>query len=597
MSFIPENKLEEIKDSADIVEIVSETVLLKKAGNNYVGLCPFHAEKTPSFTVSPEKQIFHCFGCSVGGNVFNFLMQQEGLTFPEAAKSLARRYGIKIYSQKLSQEQKKEISEKEALFAVNNHAKDYFRRCLNETRAGKNAMAYLTGRGISRKIIDDFSLGYAPDGWSNVLNFLLKKNISAKMIEIAGLIVPREGKNGYYDRFRNRVIFPIFNIRRQVTGFGARVMDNSLPKYINSPESPIYSKKKSLYAVDLAKQKARASETVFIAEGYLDALALHQNGFENSVATLGTSLTSGHIQILKGFVGKSGRAILVYDSDAAGIKAAKRSIEIFDKGYLDARILVLPSRHDPDSFLLKYGKQAFVKLVDKAQGAISFLIESSIRKHGLSTEGKIRIISDIKEQLSAIQDNVARSLYIKELAERIRVDESLVMEKIRINQNNSQGLKRPPESGESLIERRIITMMLQFPEILPEIANLNVLDYFDKSRLKSIGETLLRYSGDSGVDVSQLINIISDDETIRIVGSLAIKEEPWNLEGGIKLIQKFVQTMQARRENKPIEEQIREAEKINDEKLLLKLLGEKQKLAVLSEKRKMALASLRVNKN
>jgi DNA primase len=315
------------------------------------------------------------------------------------------------------------------------------------------------------------------------------------------------------------------------------------------------------------------------------------------VATLGTSLTSGHIQILKGFVGKSGRAILVYDSDAAGIKAAKRSIEIFDKGYLDARILVLPSRHDPDSFLLKYGKQAFVKLVDKAQGAISFLIESSIRKHGLSTEGKIRIISDIKEQLSAIQDNVARSLYIKELAERIRVDESLVMEKIRINQNNSQGLKRPPESGESLIERRIITMMLQFPEILPEIANLNVLDYFDKSRLKSIGETLLRYSGDSGVDVSQLINIISDDETIRIVGSLAIKEEPWNLEGGIKLIQKFVQTMQARRENKPIEEQIREAEKINDEKLLLKLLGEKQKLAVLSEKRKMALASLRVNKN
>ena len=236
-NFIPEDKISEIRNTADIVDIVSEAVLLKKSGRNYIGLCPFHSEKTPSFTVSPEKQIFHCFGCGEGGNVFTFLMKQHGYSFPEALKTLASRYGVDLPNQALTPVQKSRIKERENLLAVNKLALGFFCNALHKSEGGRNALTYLNKRAISGDTINEFKLGYAPKGWDNLTDFFNKKNVSLILVEKSGLIIARKNTSGFYDRFRDRIIFPIFDLSQQVIGFGGRVMDDSLPKYINSPES------------------------------------------------------------------------------------------------------------------------------------------------------------------------------------------------------------------------------------------------------------------------------------------------------------------------------------------------------------------------
>lgn len=576
--YIPEEKINDIKNATDLVDIISETVVLKKSGKNFLGLCPFHSEKTPSFTVSPGKQIFYCFGCSVGGNVFSFLMKQEGLSFPEAARMLARRYGIDIPVQAMSPEQKRRISERESVFAINRQAMDFFRHALLENTSGKKAMEYLLKRGISREIIDDFKLGYAPEGWDNLAIYFSKKKQLDGLVEKSGLIIPRKGKSGFYDRFRSRIIFPIFDISMQVIGFGGRVMDDSLPKYLNSPETPVYNKSRSLYGLHMAKGKCRESETVFIVEGYFDLLALYQHGIQNSVATLGTSLTPEHVQILRGFIGKNGRVVLVYDSDIAGIKAAQRSIEVFDKGYADAGIVVLPDGHDPDSYLLEFGAEPFTKLAAESKGVISFLIDCAVKKHGLSTEGKIRIISDMKVPLAAINDNVARSLYVKELSERIGIDETAVLEKVReAPAGRRSGMAKPAadyvlQNNGNRLERRIIAMMLQFPEILPEVDNRGLLNLFEDNILKSIGQFMLDRSGEP---VSELMTIIDDKDKKSIIASLIIGDDLWDRDGCLKLIAQF-ESSRYRNERK-LSQEIKDAEDRNDDELAIRLLKKKQK--------------------
>ena len=610
--YIPEDKVSEIKNTADIVEVVSEVVLLKKTGKNYVGLCPFHSEKTPSFTVSPEKQIFYCFGCAAGGNVFSFLMKHDGISFPDAAKILAGRYGIDIPTRTMSPEQKRRMSQRENLLAVNRQAMEFFRKQLLEAASGKRAMEYLKKRGINKEIFDNFNLGYAPQGWDNLLSFFIKKNISLDLVEKAGLIVPRKEKSGFYDRFRDRLIFPIFDLNMQAIGFGGRVLDDSIPKYLNSPETPVYNKSRSLYGLHLAKMKCRENERVYIVEGYFDLLALHQHGLQNSVATLGTSLTPEHVQILKGFVGKDGKIILVFDSDDAGIKAVQRSIGIFMRMEVNARIIVLPEGYDPDSYLFEFGYESFLDSDSRAISLMSFLIDSAVKKHGLSIEGKIRIISEMKEPLSSINDNIKRSLYIKELAECINIDESAVLEKIRkLSVRNRDKAIRPtmPNNFLSLsqnkaaipdnvkgkaiqgkwgkLERQIIAMMLQFPQILYKISERNILDLFENNALKSIGQVLLKHKDYSEIQVSDIINLIEDKEQRNIVASLAIGEDIWNYEACIGIITRF-ESIRKKNEKKLLEE-IKAAEKENDLELLSKLLKQRQKMALLTEKKKMAL--------
>ncbi len=627
-AFIPEEKISEIKNAADIVDVVSESVLLKKAGKNYIGLCPFHSEKTPSFTVSPDKQIFHCFGCSTGGNVFSFLMKQDGVSFPEAARHLAKRYGVDIAERPLSPEQKKKISQRESLLDINRRAGGFYHQALLNSSAGQTARSYLAQRGISQQTIVDFKLGYARDGWDHLLRFFSDKRISPMLLEKSGLILPRKNKSGHYDRFRNRIIFPIFDVNTQVVGFGGRVLDDALPKYLNSPETALYDKSRSLYGIHRAKDKCRASGTVYIVEGYLDLLALHQHGIENSVATLGTALTADHVKLLTRY---ARRMILVYDSDEAGMRSAQRCIETFWKEHVDFRredvfsedkadthILVLPTGHDPDSYIFEHGAAAFTAAAADSPGIITFLMDCAVRKHGLTTEGKIRIISELQEPLAAINDQIAQAIYIQQLAERTGIAESAVLERIRAvaarqsrapafagrqggpdaalpkkaaAATNAGLLESSQVESGNRFERQIIAMMLQYPDILPEINRLNVLKYFENNDLESIGSAILKFKPTTAGQVSELIARIEKQTQQTLVTSLAIGDESWNKKGCLRLLGKFVDARQKLRNGSLLEAQIKAAEKRNDHDLLLTLLNKKQKMAERSEKQKMAILS------
>ena len=610
--FIPEDKVLEIKHAADIVEVVSESVLLKKTGKSYVGLCPFHSEKTPSFTVSPQKQIFYCFGCAAGGNVFSFIMKRDGISFPEAARILSKQYGINVPVQTMSKDQKRLRSERENLLAVNRQAMDFFHNNLFSAPSGKQAVLYLKKRGISQETMEIFRLGYASEGWNNINNFFQKKKIPLDIVEKAGLIVKRENKDGFYDRFRNRIIFPIFNVNMHVIGFGGRVLTDDLPKYLNSPETPIYNKSSSLYGLHRARQKCRETETVYIVEGYFDLLALHQNGIQNSVATLGTSITTDHVHILRNVIGKDGHVVLVFDSDDAGMKAALRSLGIFMNAEVDANIMLLPSGHDPDSYLFEFGYESFYDIAKSAKSLISFLIDTLIEKYGLTVEGKIRVISEMRETLASIDDSVARSLYIKELAERVGIEETAVLEKVReLSFRNRNSTKRDTFSNNDFVrnhrkngfqkadkrtsfhgkwtrlEQQIISIMLQFPPVLSEIDDRGILDLFEDDRLKAIGDLILAHQDCSGIKIDDFINLIEDNEQRGIVASMAFGENKWDYDGCLNILNRF-ESKRNKKENTLLKK-IKEAEENNDLELLSKLLSKKQKMAVLSEKKKMAL--------
>jgi DNA primase len=623
--FIPEEKISEIKNAADIVDVVSEAVLLKKAGKNHVGLCPFHSEKTPSFTVSPDKQIFYCFGCGTGGNIFSFLMKQQGLSFPEAVRALGKRYGIDIPDRPLSPEQKKKISEREKLFDINRRTMEFYHQALKSSAAGQVARSYLQKRGISQKTIDDFKLGYAQQGWDNLLNHFSKKPISPVLLEKSGLVLPKKNKAGYYDRFRDRIMFPIFDASLQVVGFGGRVLDDSLPKYLNSPETPVYNKRRSLYGIQRAKDKCRSAGSVFIVEGYLDVIALHQHGVENSVATLGTALTPDHVRLLTRF---AGRMVLVYDSDDAGIRSARRCIDTFWKEHVDFRrqdvyreenadthILVLPAGHDPDSFIFEKGPDLFMEAASKAPGIITFLMNCAIEKYGLSTQGKVNILKEMQAPLAAINDRVAQGLYIQKLAERLGIAENAILERVsevaaHITKRGfaadapaatadslyRSGSVKPASEGQhsqteaigNRFERQIVAMMLQFADILPEVVKLNALSYFENKTLKNLGEYILKSDPTSADRVSELMSRADSDQKQTLIASLSMVDESWNMKGCLRLLGKFVENGQKMRDSGVLEEQIKAAEQSNDHDLLLKLLNQKQKMAERSEKQKSA---------
>lgn len=585
-NYIPQEKIVEIKHSADIVDIISEHVLLKKAGRNWVGLCPFHSEKTPSFTVNPEKQIFHCFGCGEGGNVFTFLIKHEGFSFPEAVKSLAGRYGIQVSDQHMTPDQKRRLNEREMIFSANQAAMTYFREMILDRQIGETARAYLERRGIKKETVDRFQIGYVPDGWDNLVRRFSGIGISNAIAEKSGLIVRRRSGSGFYDRFRHRIIFPIFNIRGGVAGFGGRALDDSQPpKYLNSPETPVYNKSKLLYGLNISKNKCRQTGTVFVVEGYLDLLALYQHGIENCVATLGTAFTHEHARIIKGV---SDRVILVFDADDAGRKAAVRSLKIFIDEGLDAQVMVLPEGHDPDSFVFKFGAEAFTRKAAQSASIMTFVMDEAVRVHGLSVEGKVRVVEEMRQLISSLDDPVARSLYIKELAERIQVDETAIQQKIDVGgvrkqesfQSNPH-VNDPHERGisgdQNRLEQTIIRMMIQFPQILPDVRDRKIIDEFEDEQYRSIGRSLLdceRLSEDEPFDVA---GIIDDMNKQKLAASLAMQSDVWDHESCLRLIDQY-QASRGRR-NHHLLEKIKQAETDNNRELLMKLLKEKQALA------------------
>lgn len=413
---------EEIKRAADIVELIGQFVQLKKAGQNYVGLCPFHSEKAPSFTVSPERQTFHCFGCKKGGDIFTFWMEYHSSTFPEAIKDLAERYHVTITARFSSSADQRKSAQRKLLFKLNEKATDYFQEALSSLEKGRSGKDYLAGRSISKEIISQFRLGYAPDEWDGLTGYLKRLNLDHKMAVQAGLIIPKKN-GGYYDRFRGRIIFPIFDLRQQIVGFGGRVLGDALPKYLNTPETPIFHKGTFLYGLQSSFKAIKEKGRAVVVEGYMDFLALRVHGIQEVVATLGTALTADHVRKLKGYAKE---AVVVFDSDEAGKAAALKSLPVFLDEGLFARALVLPDGHDPDSFVNENGQVRFLELLDQASPMFDFFLEQKLMQQDAGIEGKFRALKEIIPVLSGLRSDTQRSLYVRRLAEKTGVKEEVL---------------------------------------------------------------------------------------------------------------------------------------------------------------------------
>jgi DNA primase len=410
-----------VRDSVDIVDLVSGYVSLKKRGKSWLGLCPFHSEKTPSFNVNPDKQIFHCFGCGVGGDAFKFLELQKGLSFPEAIRDLADRAGITLPESRPRRENKQAQDERKMLLAALADAADHFRREL-EGPAGSAARSYLANRGVSETIIQEFSLGWARPEWEQLFRHLRQKGHAPAIQEKAGLAVRRSEGEGYYDRFRGRIIFPIRDINGNVIAFGGRVMDDSQPKYLNSPETPLYSKSNILYGMDKAKEAARKNDHFIVVEGYLDAIACHQHGVRNAVATLGTALTDGHLRLMRRFTKK---LKLIFDPDPAGVRAALRSFDLLVESGMNVKVVSLPGGDDPDTVLVKRGREAFAASLKEAVPLMDFVLGQVVKDGAkVAIEEKSERVQVLKGYLAKIPSEIEKGLYIKKSAEALGVDES-----------------------------------------------------------------------------------------------------------------------------------------------------------------------------
>ena len=412
---IPENILDQVQTRSDIVEVVSRYIPLSKAGRNYKAPCPFHHEKTPSFIVSPDKQIYHCFGCGAGGNVFSFVMKYENVEFPEAVEMLAEKAGVKI---PLFGRQKKELTSlANQLYKINELAVSFFQETLSRNRQAKD---YLVSRGMGEDTINKFRIGYAPDGWEAGLNFFRNKNIDGALLEKAGLAISNE-KGGYYDRFRKRLMFPIFDLKDRVLGFGGRVLDSSLPKYMNSPETYIYSKGRHLYGLNFSRNDIKKQGYALIVEGYLDFIIPYQAGAKNIIATLGTALTIDQVKLLRRF---SNTVIMAYDPDEAGEAASLRNMDMFIGEGVNVYIAELPKGFDPDNYIRKFGTDDFIKITKSSKNLFDYKLYKLSSRFDIKTaHGKAAIAGEMLPTISRIENAVLRSNLIKKLSESLSVDE------------------------------------------------------------------------------------------------------------------------------------------------------------------------------
>lgn len=397
---------EEIRQRVGIIDVVSEYVALKRSGKSHKGLCPFHSEKTPSFTVSEEFQSWHCFGCGEHGDVFSFLMKVENLTFAEALERLAKRAGVE-----LERFHSPEISRKELLGKINSSAAAYYTELLKRT---PTAMEYLRNRGLSDQAIEQFHLGYAAPAWDGLVRLLTKRNVKLADAVEAGLIIKSERDSGYYDRFRHRIVFPILDIQERVIGFGGRAIGDDQPKYLNSPETPLFSKTKSLYGLNLARKSISEIGYVIVVEGYMDVITTHQAGFTNCVATLGTALTIEHIKVLSRYTNK---VVLAYDADSAGMTAALRGASMFDEADCDVRITRLPTGDDPDSLLRKGKTAEFAAVVAEALPIVDYKLAILRDRHDLSdSAGRTAMLKEAVKILAEVPTAIERERHIRALA-------------------------------------------------------------------------------------------------------------------------------------------------------------------------------------
>lgn len=535
---------EEIKRSADIVELIGQYVQLKKAGINHLGLCPFHGEKTPSFTVSRTKQRFHCFGCKKGGDIFNFWMEYHKVSFPQAMNDLAQRYNVILPERKMTPARKKELDRKELLTRINMAAAGYYNYILEKTDEGKKGQEYFSRRFLKGDTINGFKLGYALDSWDGLIRFLNKKKIDLESAEEAGLLIRKES-GGYYDRFRGRVIFPIFGMEGKVVGFGGRVLDDSLPKYLNTPETPIFHKGSLLYGLNFAYGHIRESGRAVIVEGYTDVLALNNHGFHSAVATLGTALTSNHIRRLKGFTRE---VVVVFDSDTAGKGAAMKSLPLFLNEDLPAKVMVLPEGDDPDSFVNRSGVDAFTERLDNSVPMFDFFMESRLSESENGISGRIEILKEILPLLSDISGDMQRSVYIQSLSEKSGISEAIIQEEMgRIRNSGSSpdavkdiGQRIGSRSVKKLDDIQLLNLFVHFPDKAVKILNKDLLMLVSDDLVVKIFKKITEiYNLENTIMFEKVLDIMDDGPERELLSEVMLSEPIYSNENADQAVEEF----------------------------------------------------------
>ena len=456
MPRIPDETIDKIRDAVDIIEIVGEYVQLKGNGNRMTGLCPFHEEKTPSFTVTQGLQMFKCFGCGEGGSVFKFIQLIDGISFFEAVKSLSDRTGIPL--PKTSQNfGKKDPDVADAIYQANDLAQRFYHHLLSSDEQGKQALEYLRERKVSDEVIKKFGIGYAPGGqsWDELIKVARKKRIGTEILERSGLALRKKSGNGYYDRFRDRVVFPIRNISNRTIGFGGRVLQNDQePKYLNSPETPCYQKSRVLYGLDTAKEAIRLLKSAIVVEGYMDVIGLAQAGIHHVVSTSGTALTEDQCTTLARY---ADHVVLLFDGDKAGSNAALRGIEVLIATGVEANIVSLPNEHDPDTFIQSEGIDALKSIIDDGLPLLQFYLKNLSEKYDLgSSSGKAKALQDIKPLLLKPRDALRRDLMLREIAQRLAVDEKILRSEISKNMRQYSSVPRQ-KSGSATTHGNLIS--------------------------------------------------------------------------------------------------------------------------------------------
>ena len=543
-NYISDEIIERVKDSSDIVDIISSYIHLKKAGSNFVGLCPFHSEKTPSFSVSESKQFFHCFGCGEGGDSITFIMKKENLDFIDAVKFLANKYNIEIEEKEVDDEQ---IEEKKRLYDINIEAARFF---YNNLLKNEKALEYLKNRQIDNKTIKRFGLGYSLDSWDSLFDYLTNKGFKSEEIEKNGLIGSKSGNNGYYDKFRARIIFPIIDTRSRVIGFGGRVLDDSLPKYLNSKDSIIFNKGNYLYGLNLVN-KYSDKKRILLVEGYMDVISLFASGVNYTVASLGTALSERQAKLLKRY----GQEVYIcYDSDAAGIKATLRAIDILTKEDVKPRIIQLPKGMDPDDYIKKMGNIEFNMLFTKSLNYVDYKIEISKSKYNLdSIEDKIEFTLEVSRIIKSLESPVEQDVYINKVAENTGISIEAIVEEVkrkRISNNKAtnkfkgQKPKISPvrlqiRSGNEKAELDLILLMLEDKDYFEMINDSIDAEVFSNDEFKKIFEIINNeYKSDTTVDLDNLLDIYSkasgNDEIIDSIRGHSINYQAIKIDEIIK---------------------------------------------------------------
>ncbi|MDL2250955.1 DNA primase [Lachnospiraceae bacterium OttesenSCG-928-J05] len=516
--FYPEEIIEEVRSRSDIVDVISGYVKLQKKGNTYFGLCPFHNEKTPSFSVSKEKGMFYCFGCGEAGNVITFIMKYENYTFVEALKFLAEHSGVELPEMEQSEAQKNKANKKLQILEINKIAANYFFWELGE-QSGEIALTYLKKRGLSDEVIRRFGLGFAPKDGRKLYRYLKEKGYSDGLLMESGLFSADE-RNGAYCKFWNRVMFPIMDANSRVIGFGGRVMGEGEPKYLNSPETLLFDKSRNLYGLNYAR-KSKAGYLI-VCEGYMDVIALQKAGFTGAVASLGTAFTSGQASLLRRYVDQ---VYLTYDSDDAGTRAALRALPIIKEAGISGKIIRMDPYKDPDELINKEGAEGFQKRIDEAENGFMYSLKVLMREYDMeSPEGKTKYMNAVAERLTTFEEEIERNNYIEAVAKAYHVeyeDLKQLVKKAALRLGQAKVVKRPlptgakkkeREDGEELAQKILLTWIADDREVYESLKDYLDKADFTKEIYREIYELLVKQYEEGSVNQAMIINHFTDDD-------------------------------------------------------------------------------------